>query len=258
MAACTIDTNNRLATNWTAYTGFGMASGSSAAISSHDANYWRVSLTKTATAVDHVFQVYPAATTNATQSSGTYDATVQGSAVFCWSQLELGSFASTYIPTTTVAVTRNADVLTYPSSGNILGTVGWASCEFTFPQTYTDASPRLIHTGSAAANGIPLYLTDTARKVALYDGTAAREGSALTLPVTTPKKVASTWGGSTSAISVSGTVTAAAFDGSMDVSIISIANTSTLAGNELFGGISNVRIGQRQLSNSEEQAITRP
>jgi len=49
---------------------------------------------------------------------------------YVWgAQIELGAFASSYIPTTTVAVTRNADVLTYASAGNVSVTAGSIYCE---------------------------------------------------------------------------------------------------------------------------------
>ena len=53
--------------------------------------------------------------TDAISASYSGDGT---SGLYLWgAQLEQAAFASTYQPTTTVAVTRNADVLTYPSAG---------------------------------------------------------------------------------------------------------------------------------------------
>jgi hypothetical protein len=44
------------------------------------------------------------------------------SGIFIWgAQLEAGSFASTYIPTTTTALTRNADVLTVTGAQDVIG-----------------------------------------------------------------------------------------------------------------------------------------
>ena len=56
-----------------------------------------------------------------------------GDEVYAWQgQVETASFLSSDIASTTVAVTRNADVLTYVSAGNISGTVGSAYAEY-FP-----------------------------------------------------------------------------------------------------------------------------
>jgi hypothetical protein len=127
-AACTIDTNDGVATAWTAMTGFTMASGVSASCVSYNADYWRVALTKTGTAASHRVELFPAVTSNATQSAGAFSAAITGSAVFYGAQVELGSFATPYIPTTTVAVARNADVLTY--TGADVANIKTLACTF--------------------------------------------------------------------------------------------------------------------------------
>jgi hypothetical protein len=128
MAGVTIDTNNGVATNWTAYTGFTMASGTSAMISSYNSAFWRVELTKAGTAAAHEAVFFPAATTNATQSTGAQSPAVTGSAVFYGAMVNLGAFAGPYIPTTTVAVARNADVLTY--TGADVANIKTLACTF--------------------------------------------------------------------------------------------------------------------------------
>ena len=55
-------------------------------------------------------------------------------------QLEAAAFASSYIPTTTAAVTRNADVLTYPTTVWFSATAGTFYAEGTAPNSAT-ASP---------------------------------------------------------------------------------------------------------------------
>jgi hypothetical protein len=47
-------------------------------------------------------------------------------------QLEAGAFASSYIPTTTASVPRNADILSYPSANNFLSTSGSVYFESSF------------------------------------------------------------------------------------------------------------------------------
>lgn len=109
----TIDTTNGIATVWTAYTGFTILPSSASCVSSGD--YWRVTLVVTpADTISHVFAVYSAATTNATQSTGTITASLQGSAVIYGAQVETSAsgVATTYIPTTTGTVTRAARYLT--------------------------------------------------------------------------------------------------------------------------------------------------
>ena len=126
---CTADTNNGVATVWTA-NGFGLAmmAGASARCSSYNDNYWRFELTATGTAVAYNFKFGPALTTTANQSSGTFSAATTGSAVFYGAQVELGSSATSYIPTTTTAVARNADALTY--TGGDIANIKTLACSF--------------------------------------------------------------------------------------------------------------------------------
>ena len=116
--AATVDTTNGVITDWTSADASTMASGRSVRIVSYNDDFWRVELTKTGTAAVHFFQFFPAGATTATYAGPTISTAAQGSAVFANAQVELGSFASSYIPTTTIAVARNADVLTY-SGGDI-------------------------------------------------------------------------------------------------------------------------------------------
>ena len=129
ISLCTADTNNGVATVWTA-NGFGLAmmAGASARCSSYNDNYWRFELTATGTAVAYNFKFGPALTTTANQSSGTFSAATTGSAVFYGAQVELGSSATSYIPTTTTAVARNADALTY--TGGDIANIKTLACSF--------------------------------------------------------------------------------------------------------------------------------
>lgn len=111
ICSVTIDTNNGIATIWTSYTGFTPIG--TATCTSYNANFWLVQATFTGTAAFWTFYIVPAGTTNATQSTGLPDVTAQGSAVFYGAQVELGPKATSYIPTTTIAVARNADQLYY-------------------------------------------------------------------------------------------------------------------------------------------------
>ena len=113
IAICTIDTSNGVATVWTAYTGLVIATGLTARCSSYGPNFWLVELVYTGTATAWQHALIAAGTTNATQSTGAPAAATTGSAVYCDIQTELGAAATSRINTTTLAVTRPADVLSY-------------------------------------------------------------------------------------------------------------------------------------------------
>ena len=72
-----------------------------------------------------------------------------GTTLYLWGiQLEAASFASSYIPTTTAAVTRNADVLTYPTSPWLNAAAG------------TIYSESQVFNVTLAANKVPFSLSD--------------------------------------------------------------------------------------------------
>ena len=128
IALCTVDTSNGVATAWTAYTGLTIAAGLVARCRSYNSLFWLVEITYTATANAWQLALIPAATAIASQSTGVIDLASQGSAVFYGAQTELGAFAGPYIPTTTVAVARNADVLTY--TGADVANIKTLACTF--------------------------------------------------------------------------------------------------------------------------------
>jgi hypothetical protein len=169
-------------------------------------------------------------------------------------QVELGSSASTYIPTTTAAVTRAADVLTYPSAGNISDAAGWCSVEMKLLKSPSGSVGTIGSSGSSAA----IYNNAGQPEIyRLFDGTGGAAVAGAT-SLNASVKTASTWGGTTSQLAVNGTAgSVGTFDGSLNFGAnIYIGSLASGAGSELNGTIRNVRIGQRQLSASEMQAIT--
>lgn len=249
-APVTVDTTNGIATVWSAYTGLTIATGLTARCVSHNSLWWRVEFSFTGTAEVWTFVYLPAASSTANKSTGVLDLTVQGSAGFAFSQTELGSFASSYIPTTTIAVARNGDVLTYSSAGNVDVTKGWAYAEVTYPNG-AGLQKGVINT----SNGAPLYISST-NKVSLYDGTSERFGTSFSVSANT-QKIASTWGGAASSTANAGVVTATSgFDGDLSLVGSLEIGSNTGGSNSAFGIIRGIRIGQRLLSTSEEGAIT--
>ena len=255
--AVTIDTSNGVATVWTAYTGLTIFS-SSAAIYNSNSAFWRVSLTYTtvgAGATSHI-TIYPAGTTNATQSTGVPDVTAQGSAVFYGAQLETGSIATSYIPTTTVAVARNADVLTYASAGNISGTQGTAYAEVVLN---TRNAANVIIQGSSAEGAISFF--DATGRHAAYDVTATRVLGTNTYALNAMHKAAVSYSG----VVISGVgdgaldnLSPTAFDGNFNIGASFGVGVSTDALNSLGGTLRFLRIYPTALPASKLQSMTSP
>lgn len=160
-ALCTIDTSNGAATIWTALTGATITT-SSATCVSFNADFWKVTLTFLGTAQTWITGSLPAATTNATQSTGVTDVTAQGTAVFYGASLVTGPVDGSYIATTTLAVTRNADVDTYVTSGNIPTSGAFVIAgEFT-PNTADTSADRVLWSSYTDASNWTRVLYNTA------------------------------------------------------------------------------------------------
>lgn len=181
-----------------------------------------------------------------TPSAGSLTLTVTGSCKYV--QLEIGSFASSFIPTAGVAVTRNADVLTYPFSGNASASVGSAYLEGTFLTTIPAVTTLVALAFSTSV--FPIYHHNNNVNAA-FDGTNLTLGSAWSTTAT--RKLASSWGGSVVTIANNGSTVAGTFDGDMGSTSVGIGSDGTTA---LFGCVKNVRIYQTQLSASQLQAVT--
>lgn len=188
-----------------------------------------------------------------TPTAGTLTLTVSGDVQFA--NLEAGTFPSSFIPTEGSAVTRNADVLTYPFSGNADATVGAAYAEL---GTLWSTGPSNQIAIALGASGWPLYLGAAASTaIRIFDGTNSPSKTGLSAMVTEPRKRASSWGGSTLLITGDGqTPASGTFDGDFNASASFGIGTVPAGGAQWFGTIKNVRIWTRQFSSAQLQAIT--
>ena len=178
--------------------------------------------------------------------------------IYVWgAQLELGSAATSYIPTTTVAVARNADVESVTTSGAILaagGTISLTYVPYHSPSgtialwgTYVDASnyTAILHD---ATNLI------FRKRIAgvNYDATIANAFTSGTM-----YKMAASWGSGGSTIYLNGVA------GTLHANTTAAQIAATMQfgadGNSLQqpgAAVINSYIWQRQLSGSEQAAVT--
>lgn len=192
----------------------GTASGTVAPTSSSVTNvgngWWRVTMTVTATAASNFFGIYVMNGLVNASYAGT-----AGSGIYVWgAQLEAGAFATSYIPTTTTSLTRNADGVSMTgtnfsswfngSAGTFVGqwdsATGAASMLTTAPSSggsgallYASAFDAKSYNGTNVAQTTNNYTVNTAfkagvsydangRSVCLNGGTVGTNTGAITAP----------------------------------------------------------------------------
>lgn len=189
-------------------------------------------------------------------SEGTSSGTVS---VYLWgAQVELGSAATSYIPTTTLAVARNADVESVPTSGNIIAASGWIS--LTYTPTHAPSGTVFLWGTYVDASNYTAILHDATNLIfrkriagTNYDATIANA-----FVSGTTYKMAATWGASGTGIALNGTLgTGHANTTAAQIGTAMQTGADGNGANQPGMSLGNERIGQRQLSSSELQAITR-
>jgi hypothetical protein len=163
-------------------------------------------------------------------------------------QLEEMQNPTTCMPTTTTAVTRNGDVLTY-SVSNYLTSMGSAVATINM-LTVTSATSRTV------LDPISSYLMrikDTG-VLSIYDGTTTKDTVATIAAGS--NKIGSTWGPSGLTPYLNGVAPASeAFDGTMNAGAtlgIGVANTTL----QLNGNVKEVKIWKKELSSAKMSLLT--
>ena len=175
--------------------------------------------------------------------------------IYAWgAQLEKSFFPSSYIPTTSAAVTRNADALTFPSSGNISPLVGSVRAEFSVPLSASSLS--LYNQAIIGGSNMPIYM-DGEGPLKIFDGIGwvgapASPGLALS-----GNKGATRWSGSEMAVCLNGGVVGSgSFDGDLNID----ANVVIGGGYAYFGPeklhLKYLFVSSRAPSDAEMIAIT--
>lgn len=134
----------------------------------------------------------------ATSDTATWDNATTGSAVIYGFQVEVGSSPSTYIPTTTAAVTRNADVLSYTSAPDF-GAQGSLYCEVT-PLSFAAGSAKTFMQIENGGNNERIFIgnqsaTQTTSQVVIADGGVQQAAVSVTSSLSQGQttKIAASW-----------------------------------------------------------------
>ena len=181
-----------------------------------------------------------------------------GDEVYSWQgQVETAAFISSVIPTTTAAVTRNASVISYPSSGNIAAAAGAVYLEFT-PQHAPVGTIALFGT-YVDANNYTAILHDATnlifrKRIAAsnYDATIANAFVA-----GTTYKVAASWGSGGTSIVLDGTVgTPHANTTNAQIGTTIQIGADGNGAQQPFASIKNSKLWQTAKTDAQLQALT--
>lgn len=182
------------------------------------------------------------------------------STIILWgAQVEQAAFASSYIPTTTVAVTRNADVLTYPTSPWLNASAGTFFAQMQFFNAATNFS--VLEVDDTTINERytigPQGITFI-NHFQIIDGGVSQadvtSGSAVSSNTT--YKVAAAYAANDAAISANGNSVGA--DSSLTLPTVTRLSVGSSGAGGLadFGPIRRVTYAPRRLSNAALQAYT--
>ena len=176
-------------------------------------------------------------------------ATSGDNVIIDYAQIEAGAFASSRIPTTTAAVTRNADALTVPTAGIIDNAVGTIYLEVN-KGAGNPAGQAAYPIALSAASGID----SASGSMRVRDGTGA-PGTAWN--DANQHKAAIRWGAGEMAIVLDGGVISTdAFDGSMNAAADMYIGSKNGVDYPIFGHVRNIRAWNRAFTDAEIQAVT--
>lgn len=210
--------------------------------------WWRFTLTATATtnAGDRCTLV----------NTDTGDA---ANGVLLWgAQIEAAAFASSYIPTTTAAVARNADVLTYPTTGWLNAAAGTIYVNF-YVTLNLSANARVVHIDDTTANErivLTKRSTNTGQMFVTDGGMAQASFDAGSLTQNSANQLAAVYEANDFAASLNGAAAVIDTSGTLPTVTILRVGTDVTAGSECYGPIRRVAYYNARLPNATLQLLT--
>ena len=201
--------------------------------------------------------VYRVSEANLVGSAGAADTGLQIKAgktlqVVAPAGLEAGAFCSSPMAIADAAMTRNADVLTFPSAGNIDGAVGTIA----LVGDAISQSSAIAYIGTNGGYISPLYIQEGG-SLWFWDG-ANNQGSGFTNTDGVSYRMANAYSGAAAKIARNGSISSSLmFDGDWNVAANVDLGKNAGYGTYIFGHIKDLRIWNRAFTDDELKNLTR-
>lgn len=228
-----------------------VAAGFTSTITAFGNGYYRCTVTYTAPALGS--QYFAMSDVNANLSLTTTANGTSGILVY-GAQVELGAFATSYIPTVATAVTRNADDATMTGTNF---TSWYNESAGTFVSTFNSAaSSANILVTQVAGNGRPLYIIGGG-VIRIFDGTTTVNAGG-TYTFGNVASAASTYGDGTMSCALNGgSVGTGVFDGSLGTSGLYIGRNPAQGNEYIKGHIQKIAFYPMRVSDRQLQAFSK-
>ena len=234
----------------------GTVSGGTAYIQPAGNGYFRISLTVTATATSTNNFGYLTFVTSATAPRNQNN--TLATTLYMWgAQVEAGSSATSYIPTTTTALTRNADVATITGanfSSWWVASQGGVTANFR-PSTVSGTRPIIQYDDGTANEIITLRGNTTNPELYIVDGGAPQaQIDAGTIAANTAYRLAAGWATDACAASVNGG--SPVLDGAATIPTVTQARLGSDGTNYLNGHLQTIEYYDRKPTNATLQSLS--
>jgi len=183
-------------------------------------------------------------------------ASASGQFVYLWgAQLEVGAYATSYIPTTSAAVTRLADSGTTSIPSLINASEGVLFLDYQ-PLNASDAYPvdfQLQYNGSNSTNGVTIYHDSATPSIAVRSGSSLIFGASLTATTAgTRNKIAIAYKGSDFAVYQNGVLKASQSSGAAPANL----NEIRLSDGTRHFSINQALVFKTRLTNAQLAELT--
>jgi hypothetical protein len=166
-------------------------------------------------------------------------------------QDENGAWRTSPILTTTAAVTRNADILSYTHAGVLDDAQGTALASVAVSASRTGTTYAI----ATSTTTYPIYKGNAGTQLGSNDGTSVLVGPAWANDGV-QRKCASNWTGATRKLCMNGgALTSGAYDGSWNTAAIYIGNVNDTT-SQLSGNIGEIHIWNSALTDAQMQQVT--